>query len=319
MTFRISVVIPVYNTARYLGDCIQSVFAQPEVAEAIFIDDGSKDNSLEVCHQLAAQYPGKIKVLTHHNGENLGSAAARNVGILAASQPFVAFIDSDDFFLEDRFKLTQQIFEQNPDIDGVYEGVKNHYEAFAKSFSKLDIYGVPLLHMVKKRVSPEDLLQQLLDDKINFFLLQGLCVKRTIFEKSGLFDPDFRHGQDLLLAKKMAASARLLPGDLEKPVACRRIHDTNITFSHYHDVHPNVYTDGVTLFKWAVANNLPRKVINRLTNYYYKQFMLHHNFDYADRKGRMQWLKEARSIYPNVILCSSFWKVAPGVGFFFKG
>ena len=315
---QVSVVIPVYNTARYLGDCIQSVFAQPEVAEAIFVDDGSKDNSLEVCHQLAAQYPSKIKVLTHPNGENLGSAAARNVGILAASYPFVAFIDSDDFFLEDRFKLTQQMFEQNPNIEGVYEVVKNHYEAIAKSNSELDIYGVPPIHMVKRRVAPEDLLQILLDDKINYFLLQGLCVKKTIFEKSGMFDPEFRHGQDILLAKKMAASARLLPGDLEKPVACRRIHDSNITFSNYHDVHPTKYLDGVTLFKWAIKNNLPHKVINQLANYYYKQFMLHHKYSYHDRKARLHWLKEAFSLYPSIVFTKSYWMVVPGVGYLLK-
>lgn len=315
---QVSVIIPVYNTSRYLADCIQSVFAQPEVAEAIFVDDGSKDDSLAVCQQLATQYPGKIRVLTHPNGENLGSAAARNVGVLAAAYPYVAFIDSDDFFLENRFALAKKIFEENPDIDGVYEVVKNHYEEFAKSNSKLDIYGVPAIHMVKKRVAPEDLLQVLLDDKINYFLLQGLCVKKTIFDKSGIFDPEFRHGQDILLGKKMAASASLLPGDLENPVACRRIHDSNITFSNFHDVHPTKYLDGVTLFKWAIGKQLPHKVINQLTNYYYKQFMLHHHYDYADRKGRMHWLKEAYGLYPKVVFSSSFWKVVPVAGYFFK-
>ena len=58
----ISVIIPVYNAAPFVGKAVESALIQPEVGEVLLIEDGSKDNSLEICKRLAEEYD-KVKVL----------------------------------------------------------------------------------------------------------------------------------------------------------------------------------------------------------------------------------------------------------------
>ena len=93
----ISIVVPVYNVAQYLPDCMNSIFAQ-DVAdmEVILVDDGSTDNSGALCNQYAKKY-GNVKV-THQ--KNAGLSAARNTGIEIAKGEFITFVDSDDMLAE---------------------------------------------------------------------------------------------------------------------------------------------------------------------------------------------------------------------------
>lgn len=89
----VSVIIPVYNRAKVVEECIRSVLEQSHpLFEIILIDDGSTDNSAEVCSTLAAQDP-RIKLLT---GAHSGVSAARNIGLDAATGKYVFFLDSDD-------------------------------------------------------------------------------------------------------------------------------------------------------------------------------------------------------------------------------
>lgn len=93
----ISVVVPVYNVAQYLPDCMNSIFAQ-NVAdmEVILVDDGSTDNSGALCDQYAKKY-GNVKVI---HQKNAGLSAARNTGIEAAKGEFITFVDSDDMLAD---------------------------------------------------------------------------------------------------------------------------------------------------------------------------------------------------------------------------
>jgi glycosyltransferase involved in cell wall biosynthesis len=97
MTPSVSVVIPSYNVERYIRQCLQSVLAQTGVAyELILIDDASTDRTLSVARELLDGLPqAKIVKLA----ENGGQARARNVGIDQANGQFVAFLDSDDFYV----------------------------------------------------------------------------------------------------------------------------------------------------------------------------------------------------------------------------
>ncbi len=89
----VSVIVPVYNTASYLEECIQSLICQTyKHLQIILIDDGSTDNSSELCDKLA-QENGNIKVI---HKENQGLGMARNSGLEVALGEFVCFLDSDD-------------------------------------------------------------------------------------------------------------------------------------------------------------------------------------------------------------------------------
>lgn len=89
----ISVIIPVYNTEKYLASCIESILRQNNVSlEIILVDDGSKDSSPFICDEYSSRYDN-IKVY-HIN--NSGPATARNEGFKVAQGEYVTFTDSDD-------------------------------------------------------------------------------------------------------------------------------------------------------------------------------------------------------------------------------
>ena len=91
---KVSIVCPVYNAESYVEDCVNSCLSQTLAdIELIFVDDGSRDGSLQVLHRLMEGDP-RLKVLSQ---KNAGAAAARNNGLSHASGEFVFFIDADDY------------------------------------------------------------------------------------------------------------------------------------------------------------------------------------------------------------------------------
>ncbi len=113
----ISVIIPVYNTERFLDRCIGSILSQSyHDFELILVDDGSSDNSGEKCDEYALKDP-RIKVI-HKNNE--GPSVARNAGSLASSGDYITFIDSDDFVDFDYLEILQRSLDANDtDISAV--------------------------------------------------------------------------------------------------------------------------------------------------------------------------------------------------------
>ncbi len=115
----ISVIIPVYNVEEYLSQCIESILSQTyRDFELILVDDGSKDQSLQIC-QRYAEKDSRVK---EYHQENSGVSVARNKGLSAATGTWVTFIDSDDWvdanFLED-FQI-----EKNNEADMICQGLK---------------------------------------------------------------------------------------------------------------------------------------------------------------------------------------------------
>lgn len=92
--YKISVIIPVFNSSIYLEKCLSSIINQTlKDIEVILIDDGSTDNSLDIIKDYATKY-NNIK---YKSKKNEGQAIARNLGIQMASGEFVTFVDSDDY------------------------------------------------------------------------------------------------------------------------------------------------------------------------------------------------------------------------------
>lgn len=90
---KVSIIIPIYNTAKYLPACLNSVLKQThQNLEVILIDDGSTDNSSQIAQQYAKQ-DARIQIITQKNS---GQSAARNKGLSIATGTFVSFVDSDD-------------------------------------------------------------------------------------------------------------------------------------------------------------------------------------------------------------------------------
>ena len=118
---KISIIIPVYNTERYLRQCIDSVIAQTFKGwEMILVNDGSKDDSLAICQEYASK-DDRIKVIDKPNG---GPSSARNRGVDEAQGEYVYFMDADDWieknFLEVFFYENEDENEKHYDI--VFQG-----------------------------------------------------------------------------------------------------------------------------------------------------------------------------------------------------
>lgn len=93
---KISVIVPLYNAEKYLRDCIESILSQTFTDfECMLIDDGSKDNSLNICFEYAAK-DNRIKVIQN---EHKGVSYARNTGLKMAKGEYISFVDSDDEIL----------------------------------------------------------------------------------------------------------------------------------------------------------------------------------------------------------------------------
>lgn len=119
----ISVIVPVYNVARYLPQCLDSILSQDHRdLEVIVIDDGSTDGSGAICDEYARR-DSRVRVIHQKNG---GAAAAKNAGLRVATGEYLSFVDSDDFL--------------EPDVYGYMLGVLKSQNADAAQFNFRDVY-----------------------------------------------------------------------------------------------------------------------------------------------------------------------------------
>ena len=132
----ISVIVPVYNSEKYLKRCIDSIVAQTyKTLEIILINDGSSDNSGKICDQYALT-DSRIKVF---HQANAGQANARNIGLSIARGDYIGFVDSDDWISKEMYeKLICGIYNNNADIavcgrKTVYSSTNNSVETFCFS------------------------------------------------------------------------------------------------------------------------------------------------------------------------------------------
>ena len=112
---KISIIIPVYNAALYLEECLLSISQQTfNDFEILAINDGSTDRSLEILKKYQAKEP-RLQVISQ---ENKGVSAARNLGLDNAKGEYIAFVDADDFLLDVEwlYQLIQNVNFTNSDI-----------------------------------------------------------------------------------------------------------------------------------------------------------------------------------------------------------
>jgi len=111
--FDVSVILPNYNHGHFLADCLKAIFSQSAPPrEVLVIDDGSKDNSLEILEGLKNIYP-RMKILP--NKKNKGIHESVNRGIFAAESEYLAFCSADDFVFPGFFERCKEAFALYPD------------------------------------------------------------------------------------------------------------------------------------------------------------------------------------------------------------
>lgn len=132
----VTIIVPVYNCADYLRICIDSILKQSyKNIEVILINDGSKDNSLEICDYYKKK-DKRIKVISN---DNHGVSYSRNTGLKVASGEYICFVDSDDWISDEYiFKLISNLQKHKSDI-----AVCNYFSSLnGKLFRENDLVGI---------------------------------------------------------------------------------------------------------------------------------------------------------------------------------
>ena len=179
---KLSVVIPVYNTEKYLRECVDSILAQTyKDHEIILVDDGSTDNSPGICAAYAEKYP----FVTLIRQENKGASAARNTGISSAVGEYIHFVDSDDLLPDDG------VYERISGLlDGSNQIIFSRRIRFRDGERELD--AVQPEYDAKGRMQG-DILNHLLSHKYGLTLTCPVnkIFKRTLLTENSLY---FREG-----------------------------------------------------------------------------------------------------------------------------
>jgi glycosyltransferase involved in cell wall biosynthesis len=197
----VSVIIPVRDMGHYLGEALRSVLAQDyRPIEVIVVDDGSTDDSAEV----AGSFPQVICLRQAHRGV----PTARNLGIAQARGAFIAFQDADDIW--DPSKLTVQVewMLRHPEA--------GYVAAFYRNFLEPGV------------ARPAWLREEQLTDAQKGGI-SNLVVRRSVFERIGVFETDQEFGADLdwvMRVKDAKIVAEILPDVL----VSRRIHAANHSY-----------------------------------------------------------------------------------------
>lgn len=211
---KISVIVPVYNTEKYLHRCIDSILAQTFTDfEVLLIDDGSTDSSGTICDEYAAK-DSRVRVFHKANG---GVSSARNLGLDNAKGEWISFVDADDWVENNWLEILLEIISKDDDLKIVRFGYFcNEGDLEHKIVSEQD-------HIL---VEKEDFLEQ--NDVIGYYaMLWNSLFKYDIIGDKVRFDTTLNWSEDFifsyecyLLATKMYISSiplyhyRILKGGL---------------------------------------------------------------------------------------------------------
>lgn len=187
---QVSVIIPTYNRAQRLGKAIDSVLAQShQDFELIVVDDGSEDNTDE----LIENYNSDIVYIRQ---ENSGAAAARNRGIEKARYNLLAFLDSDDWFAENKLKTQIQAMNRNPSCL-----ISHTNEIWYRN-------GQILNQKLKHKKSSGDIFAQSLE--LCAVGMSTIMIHKEIFDRYGFFDEGYPCCEDYEFWLRISAEEKFL-------------------------------------------------------------------------------------------------------------
>ena len=201
----VSVVIPVYNGARFLADAIESVLEQNyQALEVIVVDDGSTDDSADIARRYAPD-------VVCHRQTNQGTGAARNVGVNLSRGEFVGGLDADDLWAEGRLVRQLQGFADHPTADIV----TGHVAQFVSP--EMDERTAAA---IRNPLEP-----------VPGYSVGAMLIRRDAARRIGPFPTHWHVGQDMAWLMR-AREAELEFVMLLDVVMLRRLHDRNKGLTH---------------------------------------------------------------------------------------
>lgn len=183
ISYMISVIIPIYNVGRYLNDSINSLFNQTigfENIQIILVNDGSLDQSKNICLEYSKKYKNIIYIETGH----YGVSKARNVGLEYAKGEYINFLDADDTWDSKAFKSAYSYLNENQNLDIIAGRIK-FFDA-SNEFHSLD-YKFKITHIAN-----------LIKEYYSIQLSASSCFFRAKSIEGNKFDENISFGEDTL-------------------------------------------------------------------------------------------------------------------------
>ena len=213
----VSVVMPVYNTEKYLAEAIESILAQTfSDFEFIIVDDASQDGSAEIARGFAKR-DSRVRLLQH--GENMGAAAARNTGLYAAKGEFFAAHDSDDISAPERFQKQVRLLQSQPEVGAV----SVHARVVTEDLQPIYQREPPAAHAVI-----------LLDHFLGFlsapFHHSALMMRRILMLEAGGYDASMRYHDDCDMMTRLLGKTKF--ANIADCLYIYRQHASQLTSHH---------------------------------------------------------------------------------------
>jgi len=219
---KISVIIPFHNACSFLEKSISSALKQEETGEIILIDDHSTDSSYDLVKNLQKE---DERIIILQNCSNIsGASISRNLGVQHASFNYIAFLDADDYFLPDRFKLDVSLFLNNPDVDVVVNSVQIKLHQGDKQFILNSFYHHNELLGFTRSFSSIHLEDYV--SGLNMHL-NGLTIKKSILQVTCGFDESLKQGEDHDFYLRLFSVANVISTDVKNAKAIYFIHPGN--------------------------------------------------------------------------------------------
>lgn len=253
----ISVVIPAFNAEDTIEYCVESI--KSPLAEIVVVDDGSKDNTLNICKKLKEKNEN-IKVL---HQENKGQFAARSLGIKNSIGKYIMFLDSDDFYEENTIERMLELIKKYNQPDLIRFRFKKTIDGFCQ---------YQYFEETEKLVENKDFVNQVYPMFLNGFMLNSLCtncMKREIFDSIYIEDEDIRFGEDLIHSLEIFSNIKnavfiqdILYNYVFKPTSVTNLKNKSKILNNLKDalkVYPRIYK---YLIRWDIYNEKNVETLN---------------------------------------------------------
>lgn len=213
----VSIIMPFYNTpTEFLHEAIRSVFAQTYSNwELILVDDGSTGLVPRLAQSYAMQNPGKVYYYEQADHENKGHSAARNLGIRYSKGQYIAFLDSDDVWMQQKLEQQVAILEHHPDVGMVYANTKYWFSWTNNPKDEQRDFQPNLGIQPDTIVQPPNLLALFINGKAAVPSMNTLLVRSEVVNRCGGFDERFRslYGDQHFYAKVCLFERVYVSGD----------------------------------------------------------------------------------------------------------
>jgi SAM-dependent methyltransferase len=200
-TPRVSVLMPVYNSAPFLAEAIESVLRQRfEDWELLIVDDGSTDASFEIAESYAMTDPCRMRLFRHPDSANHGLSRTLNFGIAQARSDILAFLDSDDTWLADRLSHDLNVLQRNPSACAVLSSSLYWWHDVSRP-AQVDRYKSPLDCVWPKRAF---FRSAFLRNESSIPCTCALTVRSETLRQIGGFDETLDVAQDMKLISEIS-------------------------------------------------------------------------------------------------------------------